>query len=80
MFQSVDSPYLVPYDGSFRVPEGPTAPPEGAPSKEQCKRRLKELVDELDDLQRMTLFPQSLASFIDSERTGGRGVYLGLID
>ena len=34
----------------------------------------------LDDLQRMTLFPQSLASFIDSERTGGRGVYLGLID
>ena len=53
MFKAVPSPYLAPFDGSFLVPEAPTSPPEDAPGKKQAKRQLKELVGELDDLQRM---------------------------
>lgn len=43
MFQEFPkSPYLVPFDGSFRVKDAPTGPPKGAPGK-------KKLEDELDD-------------------------------
>ncbi len=47
------SPFLVPFDGSFRVDRAPTAPPSEAPGKKACKRQLEEAVDELRDLQRM---------------------------
>ena len=46
-----DSPYRVPYDGSFSVPGAPTAPPEGTPERNEVKDRLDEVVDELADLQ-----------------------------
>jgi PPK2 family polyphosphate:nucleotide phosphotransferase len=53
MFEAVPSPYLVPSDGSFRVKTTPTVPPPGAPDKKGCKRQLGDLIDELQDLQRM---------------------------
>ena len=52
MFKAVESPYLVGSDGSFEVAAAPTAPPEGAPGKKECKKRLSALNDELRDLQR----------------------------
>jgi PPK2 family polyphosphate:nucleotide phosphotransferase len=53
MFEASPSPYLVPFDGSFRVAESPTKPPEGAPGKKGAKRQLKSLVRELYELQRV---------------------------
>ncbi len=53
MFEAVSSPYLVPYDGSFRVRKAATAPPDDAPGKKRCKKRLAELNEELRDLQRI---------------------------
>ncbi len=52
MFEAVDSPYLVPFDGSFRLDAAPSSPPENAPEKSVLKDRLEESVDNLDDLQR----------------------------
>ncbi len=46
------SPYLVPFDGSFRVAHAPTAPPRGAPDDDALARRLAALHRELDELQR----------------------------
>lgn len=51
MFKPVPSPYLVPFDGSFRVSRSPTRPPRGAPDKDALKQQLKDLVGELSDLQ-----------------------------
>ena len=53
MFEAVDSPYLVAYDGSFRIGRARTAPPEGAPGKKKCKQSLAKLIDEISDLQRI---------------------------
>jgi PPK2 family polyphosphate:nucleotide phosphotransferase len=53
MFEAVPSPYLVPFDGSFRVGTSPTAPPRGHPSGKEAKKELQRRVEELDDLQRM---------------------------
>lgn len=47
-----DHPYLVPFDGSFRVAEAPTKPPADAATKGDLKDRLDEWTDRLDDLQR----------------------------
>lgn len=52
MFEAVESPYLVPFDGRFRVGDSPTSPPADAPDKSDLKDRLEESVDRLDDLQR----------------------------
>lgn len=52
MFEAVENPYLVPFDGGFRVGESPTTPPAAAPDKSGLKDRLEESVDRLDDLQR----------------------------
>jgi PPK2 family polyphosphate:nucleotide phosphotransferase len=46
-----ESPYRVPFDGSFRIAEAPTTV-AGAPGKKEQKERLGELADELDELQR----------------------------
>lgn len=51
MFKAVPSPYLVPFDGSFRVPRSPTRPPRDALDKDALRQRLKDLVDELSALQ-----------------------------
>lgn len=50
-FEIAASPYLVPFDGSCKVRRADTDAPAGAPDKEQCKLRLKELVAELAELQ-----------------------------
>ncbi|MBT8397113.1 MAG: polyphosphate kinase 2 family protein [Gemmatimonadetes bacterium] len=52
MFEAIESPYLVPFDGSFRVDSAPTAPPGGTLGKGELKDGLEETVDRLDDLQR----------------------------
>jgi PPK2 family polyphosphate:nucleotide phosphotransferase len=49
---AVDSPWLVPFDGRFEVAEARTKPPKGAPPKKERQRRLVELVERLDELQR----------------------------
>ncbi len=48
-----EGPYRVPHDGSFRVADAPTAPPEDAPKKKQLERELDEQVERIDDLQRI---------------------------
>ncbi|PLX86283.1 MAG: phosphate--nucleotide phosphotransferase [Desulfuromonas sp.] len=53
MFEAVSSPYLVPFDGAFRIKKAPTAPPPKAPGKKACKEGLQDLVDQLDELQRL---------------------------
>jgi len=52
VFEAVDSPYLVPFDGRFRVAEAPTTPPGDTPGKKTLKDRLETTVEELDELQR----------------------------
>ena len=51
MFKAVDSPYLVPVDGSFSVAEISTRPPVDAPGKKGVRKRLKQARNELSDLQ-----------------------------
>jgi PPK2 family polyphosphate:nucleotide phosphotransferase len=53
MFEASPSPYLVPFDGSFKVAEAATKPPENAPDKKQSKQQLKVIVDELYELQKI---------------------------
>jgi PPK2 family polyphosphate:nucleotide phosphotransferase len=52
VFEAVKSPYLVPFDGSFRVAAASTSPPKDAPKKADLKNRLEDSVERLDDLQR----------------------------
>jgi PPK2 family polyphosphate:nucleotide phosphotransferase len=47
----VDSPYRVPFDGSFRIDASPTAP-QPIPSKKTSKSRLAQEREQLDELQR----------------------------
>ena len=49
-FQGPESPYRVPFDGSFRVAGAPTTP---GPNCARLKKRLKEAVKRLHDLQRI---------------------------
>lgn len=51
MFEAIPSPYLVPFDGTFRYKKAQTVPPKDAPSKKKCRERLSELVQQLDELQ-----------------------------
>jgi len=50
-FAAVKSPYLVPFDGSFRVARAATRPPKAQAEKERCKQRLAEQVEQLSELQ-----------------------------
>lgn len=52
MFHAVDSPYLVPFDGSFRVDKAPTDPPKDAGNKAAQEQRLAAHVETLTSLQR----------------------------
>ena len=63
MFESIDSPYRVPFDGSFSVPGAPTAPPKGSPDSKSVKKALKQSVGRLEDLQRM-LYAQDRVSVL----------------
>ncbi len=50
-FQATDSPYLVPFDGSFRISDAANEPPAGAPGKKACRRDLKAVREELAEAQ-----------------------------
>lgn len=45
------SPYLVPFDGSFRIGAAATEPPKGAPDKKENVKALEEAVEQLSGLQ-----------------------------
>jgi PPK2 family polyphosphate:nucleotide phosphotransferase len=51
LFKAVESPWLVPHDGSFKVKKARTAPPRGAPGKDASKQALEDLTARLDTLQ-----------------------------
>ena len=53
MFAAVESPYLVPFDGTFKVKKATTKRPKDAPNKKQRVAKLADLVAELDELQRI---------------------------
>ncbi|HWM29137.1 MAG TPA: PPK2 family polyphosphate kinase [Woeseiaceae bacterium] len=57
--ESPESPFLVPFDGSFRVADTATAPIET--DKESLKTRLKAATRQLDSLQRQLLANNSYA-------------------
>lgn len=52
LVEPAESPCLVPFDGSFRVAEAPTEPPDGAGKKKIHKKELEETVEKLRPLQR----------------------------
>ena len=52
MFEAIESHYLVPFDGSFRLDKVSAAPGEANPGKKTCKRRLDDAIERLHELQR----------------------------
>jgi PPK2 family polyphosphate:nucleotide phosphotransferase len=53
MFEGVEHRFQVPYDGSFRIAEAPTEPPEGAPSRKECEKDLHEAVQGISEMQEL---------------------------
>jgi len=53
MFKATKSKYLVPDDGSFRITHAATLPPGKAHDKKEYKKHLNEIVEQLEDLQRV---------------------------
>jgi PPK2 family polyphosphate:nucleotide phosphotransferase len=53
LFEAVESPYLIPYDGSFRVAAAATEPPGDSLRKKAKRQRLGHLRKELGKLQRV---------------------------
>ncbi|TDU26742.1 PPK2 family polyphosphate:nucleotide phosphotransferase [Panacagrimonas perspica] len=53
MLKAVASPYLVPFDGSFKLSKSPSEPPRNVPEKAELKSDLEESVKELAELQKM---------------------------
>ena len=51
MFEAIANPWLVPFDGKFRVADTATLA-EDVPDKKGYKKKLATLVDELEELQR----------------------------
>ena len=51
LFDPVESPYLVPFDGDFKLKKASTSPPEDAPPKKENVKELEEAVAELTELQ-----------------------------
>jgi PPK2 family polyphosphate:nucleotide phosphotransferase len=62
-FRPVDSPYLVPFDGSFRVAAAPTGRPDDAPTKKESRKILAGLTPALRELQR-TLYADDRYSLL----------------
>ena len=52
LFEPANSPYLVPFDGTFRVAQSPTTPPEHHSKKKANRKALDAAVERLQDLQR----------------------------
>ncbi|UCD24955.1 MAG: polyphosphate kinase 2 family protein [Gemmatimonadota bacterium] len=53
MFDAVESPYLVPTDGSFTVASALTGKPQDAPKKKHLRQRLARATERLSELQRV---------------------------
>jgi PPK2 family polyphosphate:nucleotide phosphotransferase len=53
MFDAVESPYLVPFNGEFKLAAFNTRPAKENRAKKELKARLAELSQRLDDLQRV---------------------------
>lgn len=53
MFKAIPGPYLVPFDGTFKRNTFRTRPPKEALNKKTNKKRLKKLVREFAELQRI---------------------------
>lgn len=51
MFKAVDSPYLVPFDGSFKVSTASNIPPENKQDVKVNKKQLEKNINKLRDLQ-----------------------------
>lgn len=51
LFEPVPSPYLVPFDGSFRIAAASTEPPKGGPDKKDNIKALEQAVEALSKLQ-----------------------------
>jgi PPK2 family polyphosphate:nucleotide phosphotransferase len=47
----IDSPYLVPFDGSFDIANASMNPPEDAPDRKSCRKALKKSIGDLRELQ-----------------------------
>lgn len=61
MFEAITSPYLVPFDGTFRCKDAATQGPRSSLNKKDHKKRLDELVLELETLQRMLYAGNNIA-------------------
>ncbi len=61
MDQPTESPYRVPFDGSFRLDEAPTRPPKKESDLERNDKKLKKRVKQLADLQRLLYAADSYA-------------------
>jgi PPK2 family polyphosphate:nucleotide phosphotransferase len=51
LFDPVDSPHLVPFDGKFKLKKASTKPPEDAPPKKENVKELDDAVGKLTELQ-----------------------------
>jgi PPK2 family polyphosphate:nucleotide phosphotransferase len=51
LFEPVDSPYRVPFDGTFKLKKASTTPPVDAPSKKDNIKALEDTIPKLADLQ-----------------------------
>jgi PPK2 family polyphosphate:nucleotide phosphotransferase len=72
---ALDSPYLVPFDGSFSIEDAATTPPpEGTPKKSVLKKTLRETVDQLSEEQRVLWASKthSLQAVLESYNAGGK--------
>ncbi|MCP3918772.1 MAG: polyphosphate kinase 2 family protein [bacterium] len=47
----MDSPYLVPFDSSFRLTNAPADPGDADPGKKTCRKRRKAAIERLSELQ-----------------------------
>jgi len=53
MIKAVKNSYLVPFDSSFKLQDNPTAPPEELSVKKVLKKKLRNRIEELDELQQV---------------------------
>ncbi len=51
LFDPLASPFLVPFDGSFKLARAHTAPPDGAPAKKDNEAALASAIEAMQDLQ-----------------------------
>jgi PPK2 family polyphosphate:nucleotide phosphotransferase len=51
LFDPIESPYLVPFDGSFKLKKATSEPQHDAPGKKECNAQLEDLVDQLKKVQ-----------------------------